>query len=110
MKTKFPAMMAGTAFGALFILGAAIGPAAAWDHRDDGPRYGGRGDSHYDMTVIVMGITGAGAAGTIDTGDLTARAGMGRHAIVVRKSSSTFRRRSSTIPHIPMSCRHRSCG
>jgi hypothetical protein len=48
MKTKFPAMMAGAAFGALFILGAATGPAAAWDHRDDGPRYGGRGNFHYD--------------------------------------------------------------
>ena len=48
MKTKFPAMMAGAAFGALFILGAAIGPAAAWDNRDGGPRYRDRGHSHYD--------------------------------------------------------------
>jgi hypothetical protein len=48
MKTKFPAMMAGAAFGALFILGAAIGSAAARDYRDGGPRYGGRGDFHYD--------------------------------------------------------------
>jgi hypothetical protein len=48
MKTKFPAMMAGAAFGALFILGAMVGPAAAWDYRDGGPRYGDRGHSHYD--------------------------------------------------------------
>jgi hypothetical protein len=48
MKTKFPAVMIGAAFGALFILGAAVGPAAAWDHRDGGPRFGGRGDFHFD--------------------------------------------------------------
>ena len=54
------------------------------------------------MTVIVMAMTGAGAAGTIDTGDLTARAGMDRRAIVARKSGSTFRRRSSTIPAYPV--------
>jgi hypothetical protein len=48
MKTKFPAMMAGAVFGALFILGAAVGPAAAWDYRDGGPRYGDRGNFHHD--------------------------------------------------------------
>jgi hypothetical protein len=48
MKTKFPAMMAGAAVGALFILGAVIGSAAAWDYRDGGSRYGDRGDFHRD--------------------------------------------------------------
>jgi hypothetical protein len=48
MKTKFPAMMAGAALGALFILGAAVGPAAAWDYHDGGPRFGGGGEIHFD--------------------------------------------------------------
>jgi len=48
MKTKFPAVMIGAAFGALVIFGAAIEPAAAWDYRDGGPRFGGRGGYHYD--------------------------------------------------------------
>ena len=48
MKTKFPAMVAGAAFGALVILGATTGQAAAGDYRDGGHRYGGRGDFHWD--------------------------------------------------------------
>jgi len=48
MKTKFPAMMTGALAGALFILGVTVGQAAAWDYHDGGPRYGGRGDFHWD--------------------------------------------------------------
>src|SRR3954454_18777037 len=41
MKTKFPAVMTGAVLGALVILGAAVGPAAAWDYRDGGPHFDG---------------------------------------------------------------------
>jgi hypothetical protein len=53
MKTKFPVMTTGAVAGALFILGATVGQAAAWDHRDGdsrygGPGYGSWGDFHWD--------------------------------------------------------------
>ncbi len=106
MKTKFPVMMAGAVVGALFILGATIGQAAAWDHRDGGSRYGGPdtavGAIFIGMiTTMATTDTGAAATGTV-------RAGMARRAIAARNSGSTFLRRSSSTRHIQFRSRLRS--
>lgn len=104
MKTKFPAMVAGAAFGALVILGATTGQAAAGDYRDGGHRYGGRGDFHWDDRYH-------GHDRYWGRRDWYGPRWYGPPRYRGPKSGSTFRLRSSIIrliPSIPLRYRRRS--